>query len=303
MVDQFLAWLRTAENYRPLAPSTIRDYTRQISAFAQWVTDTLEVAWQPEAVSAQRIASYLEHLQVTLGRAPATQMKAVAALKAFGAWLVETEQLRTNPALRIRAQTAPPPPPRVLDSQVVQRLIEAAHQTGNLRDALVIELLASSGMRASEVAGIQIEALERRERTVWIRIIGTGNKVRRIPLPTHLGPLIDRYVATRPAVDGAIPTTGPLLVGQRGGITRATITDTVARVAQRATLTPAQRQQVTPHAFRHTVATVLVQRRDIGTAADILGHININTTKRYAKASAQDLEAAIQELVAHRAEP
>jgi integrase len=56
----------------------------------------------------------------------------------------------------------------------------------------------------------------------------------------------------------------------------------------------AQRAQVTPHAFRHTVATALVRQRDIVTAADILGHTNINTTRRYAKAAAHELEDAIQ---------
>jgi integrase/recombinase XerC len=301
MVDQFLAWLRTAETHRPLAPGTIRDYTRQIAAFAQWLTDTLGVAWQPDAVSAERMASYLQYLRGT--RAPATQMKAVAALKAFGTWLMETDQLRTNPALRIRARTAPPPPPRTLDPRVMQRLIEAAHQTGVLRDAVIIELLAASGMRASEVAGIQCEHLERGERTLWVRVVGTGKKIRRIPLPAHVGQLIDQYLATRSGPTGPLPTSGPLLVGQRGGITRATITDTVARVAQRAVLTPAERAQVTPHAFRHTVATMLVRRRDLVTAADILGHTNINIIRRYATVSSQDLEAAIQDLVTQRADP
>lgn len=302
MLDQFRTWLRSAETHRPLAATTIQDYERQVAAFAQWLTDTLGVPWTAEAVSAQRMASYLQYLQLICKRAPASQIKAVAALKAFGTWLVETAQAHSNPALRLRAQPEQPHPPKALESHVVQRLVEAAHQTGDLRDAVIIELLAASGMRASEVAGIQIAALERGERTMWVRIVGTGNNVRRIPLPTHVGLLIDQYLATRSSPTGDLPTTGSLLVGQRGGITRATITATVARVAQRAVLTPAQRQQVTPHAFRHTVATVLVRRRDIVTAADILGHTNINTTRRYATASAQDLEAAIQDLVTQRAE-
>ena len=120
--------------------------------------------------------------------------------------------------------------------------------------------------------------------------------MRRLPLPKHVGLLIDQYLAARSARPGERPGTGPLLLGQRGGLTRTTINDIVAKVVNRATLTSAQRQQVTPHAFRHTVATALVRRRDLVVAADILGHTNINTTRRYAKASAVELEAAINDL-------
>jgi len=61
MLDPFLAWLRSAETHRSLAASTIRDYERQVTAFAQWLTDFLGLPWQPDAVSAQGLASYLQY--------------------------------------------------------------------------------------------------------------------------------------------------------------------------------------------------------------------------------------------------
>ncbi len=75
-----------------------------------------------------------------------------------------------------------------------------------------------------------------------------------------------------------------------------TINTTVDRVAARASITPEQRAAVTPHAFRHTVATQVVRHRDIVTAADLLGHSSLNTTRRYAKATAQELEDAVESL-------
>ena len=95
---------------------------------------------------------------------------------------------------------------------------------------------------------------------MWIRILGKGAKRRRVPLPKHVGQLVDAYLAERAAKIGAPVAMGSLLVGQRGNITRTTINDVVAKVVNRANLTPAQRAQVTPHAFRHTVATALVRR-------------------------------------------
>jgi len=297
MIDDFLAWLCSPEMHRPRAATTIREYERQLRAFARWLNDSLGVPWGIEAISAHRMAAYIEYLQETLHRAPATQLKAVTMLKIFGTWLVATGQLRVNPALRLRAQSEQAQAPKALNATVVRRILDAAHHTGDLRDAVVLELLASSGMRASEVAGIQLEQLERGERTMWVRVIGKGAKLRRVPLPKYVGQLIEDYLDLRTINERVRPRAGPLLVGQRGGITRTTINDIVARVVNRAALTDAQRGQVTPHAFRHTVATTLVRRRDLVTAADILGHTNINTTRRYAKASEQELEDAVATLL------
>lgn len=206
------------------------------------------------------------------------------------------QYLPSNPAQQLRAQAEQPSPPRALDQHVISRMRDAAYHTTDLRDAVVIELLTTSGMRSSEIAHIQLADLERGARTMWIRIIGKGTKQRRIPLPKRVGLLIDRYLAERRTVSGRPVTTGPLLIGQRGGITRTTINTIVEHIAQQARLTPAQRAMVTPHAFRHTVATTLVRSHDIVIAADILGHSSLNTTRRYAKASAGELESIMETL-------
>jgi len=229
--------------------------------------------------------------------APATQAKLVVALSAFGRWLVACGQRPTFPAQDLSAQREQPRPPKALAPTVVRRLLDAARHTGDLRDAVVVEILAKSGMRASEVAGIQIEHLERGVRTTWVRVEGKGKKVRRVPLPKTVGQLIEDYLDERMQREGQRPTSGPLVIGQRGGITRSTINRIVDEVAGRAQLTPAQQAGVTPHSFRHTVATILVRQRDLVTVADLLGHENVNTTRRYAKASASELEDTVELLM------
>ena len=189
-----------------------------------------------------------------------------------------------------------PGPPKALDPTVVTKLLDAAHHTGDLRDALVIEILAFSGMRASEVAAIQLHDLEQGLRTTWVSIVGKGYKRRRVPLPKRVGAILQRYLDARAAQEGSRPTHGPLLVGERAALTRTTINRIVTKVAQCAQITPAERACVTSHAFRHSVATQLVRKRDLVTAADLLGHSSLSTTRRYSKASAQDLEAAVAAL-------
>ena len=297
-LDHWTDWLAT-DAPRRLASTTIVEYKRQVVAFAQWMDATLGVSFAPETITSYRIEQYVATLELLVtrkARKPATVNKAVAALSSLGAWFVDTGVCAATPARRLRAMGDQLGPPKALDPTVVRKLLDAAHHTGDLRDALVLEILAFSGMRTSEVAAIQLEDLEIGLRTTWVSVVGKGYKRRRVPLPKRVGTLLQRYLRDRAAQHGTRPTRGPLLMGERGGLTRTTINRIVAKVASRAQITPAERGCVTPHAFRHSVATQLVRKRDLVTAADLLGHSSLSTTRRYSKASAQDLEAAVAAL-------
>jgi len=297
-LDPWIRWLAT-DAPRRLASTTRQEYQRQVVAFAQWMETTLDVSFSAESPTSYRMEQYvatLESLVLRKMRKPATVNKAVAALSSLGTWLVTTGACSETPARRLRSIAEQPGPPKALEPSIVTKLLDAAHHTGDLRDALVIEILAFSGMRASEVAAIQLEDLEIGLRTTWARILGKGQKQRRVPLPKRVGALLQAYLDMRMAGEGQRPTSGPLLVGERGGLTRSTINRIVTRVAAQARITPAERALVTPHAFRHSVATQLVRKRDLVTAADLLGHSSLSTTRRYSKASPQELEAAVDGL-------
>lgn len=260
---------------------------------------TLSVELSADHTTPYRISQYLSSVESQVQRherQPSTYNKAVAALASFGHWLLATDQVANNPAQGLRTIAEQPGPVKALERDVIVKLLDAAHHTGDLRDALVVELLAQSGMRANEVATLQLEQLDVGVRTTWVRILGKGQKYRRIPLPKHVGLLIQQYLTHRAMMQGTRPTSGPLLVGERGGLTRTTINRIVAKVATAARLTPAERACVTPHAFRHTVATQLVRKRDLVVAADVLGHSSLSTTRRYSKASAAELESAVETL-------
>jgi site-specific recombinase XerD len=300
LCDRWTHWLAT-DAHRRLVPATIAEYRRQVMFFAEWLEKTLEVGFTADSLTAYRVNQYFQHLESQVHRQqrqPATYNKAVAALTSFGTWLVVSGLVVVNPAQGVRTMREQLGPVKALSRDVILKLLDAAHHTGDLRDALVIELLAHSGMRASEVASLQIEQLDMGLRTTWIRIIGKGQKQRRIPLPKHVGQIIQQYLAQRAIADGQLPTHGPLLIGERGGLTRSTINRIVTHVAARARLSPAEQALVTPHTFRHTVATQLVRKRDLVVAADLLGHSSLSTTRRYSKASAQDLEDAVTQLYA-----
>lgn len=297
-VEQWARWLAT-DAPRRLIPATIQEYRRHLLAFADWFETTLGIAFVPDQVTANRMERYLAELEVLVRskqRRHATYNKGVAVLSSFGAWLVVAGYSSETPARRLRALPEQPRPVQALDRSTVVKLLDAAHHTGDPRDALIVELLAHSGMRAHEVAAIQIDDLEVGRRTTWLRIVGKGQKARRVPVPKHVGKLLQDYLDHRTEQEGQRPLHGPLLVGERGGITRTTINRTVVKVAARANLADTERLRVTPHAFRHTVATRVARTRDLVTAADLLGHSSLTTTRRYAKASVQELEDAVEAL-------
>lgn len=295
LLNDWTTWLQS-EGPRRLTPSTIKSYHRQILSFARWLESELQMECTLETLTPLRMEAYLEDLQQTYDRKPATINLAVVAFQSLGSWLVETGLMQSSPARRLRTIPEHPQPPKALSRSMIKRIRDAAHHTGDLRDAVVIDLLAYTGLRASEVAGIQIEQLERGARTTWIRIRGKGGKYRRVPLPKTVGLLVEEYIDHRAIQEKARPLSGPLLVGKRGGITRTTINRIVTDVVRRTTLTQLERDQVTPHAFRHTVATELARSKHLVVAADMLGHSSLSTTRRYVKASAEELEDAVDNL-------
>jgi site-specific recombinase XerC len=207
-------------------PATIGEYKRQVVAFAWWMETTLAVSFASESITSYRVEQYVATLEVQITRKvrkPATLNKAVAVLASLGAWLVETGVCAASPARRLRTIADLPGPPKALDPTIVTKLLDATHHTGDLCDALVIEILAFSGMLASEVAAIQLHDLELGLRTTWVSIVGKGYKRRRVPLPKRVGSSIQQYLDDWATREGSRPTHGSLLVGKRGGLTRTTI--------------------------------------------------------------------------------
>lgn len=286
-------WLASTDAPRRLTTPTIAIYRQHVAACLTWMHTTYDVPYDLSAVTAYRLEQYRAYLQYALHRAPATQTVVVAALRLFTTWLQHTGVTTEDLARRLKAQPEQTVQPRALDSRCMRKLLDAAHQPDvPLRDTLIIELLAVSGMRSSEIAAMQVEDVTRGARTTWVMVRGKGNKRRRIALPKRVGLVLDAYLAERSASSNAAPIQGAVLVGQRGALTRTTINRIVTACAERARLTAEERALITPHAFRHTVATHLAHQYPLTVAADVLGHANLNTTRRYVLTTATDLEDA-----------
>jgi site-specific recombinase XerD len=189
-----------------------------------------------------------------------------------------------------------------LDEAGARRMIEAAEAgtgTVRLRDAAMVRLMLQLGIRVSEVCSLQISALgaARGQRTVTIS--GKGGKRVARALPPAAAVALDAYLAERAERTGVgvEQLSGALFTTSSGrAVDRVEVFRLVRRLAERAGL--AHPQSVTPHALRHTFATIATERgADLDDLQDAMGHADPRTTRRYQRA-ARRLERDPAHLVA-----
>ena len=179
--------------------------------------------------------------------------------------------------------------PKALADEDVRRILRKARKD-NLRDWAILELLAATGLRVSEAAALNYGDLELTGKTGWLTVrMGKGKKTRRVLINEKAGEVLKEYLAGK-NLNGATPLFSSRL---QKPMTSYAIWGLVKKYAAEAGVA-----NVTPHSFRHTVATRLVRNPnvDLVTAAAFLGHSRLDTTARYSQPNAEDLERAAGEL-------
>jgi len=151
------------------------------------------------------------------------------------------------------------------------------------RDRAIFELLYGCGVRVSELAGLNLEDLDRAER--WLRVRGKGRKERQVPLPGKAAEALERYLAERPVVRDQ-----PAVFLNHGGgrLTDRGIRGIVKLYATYVSGDPS----IHPHSFRHAYAThLLADGADLRAIQELLGHARLSTTQKYTQVSLTDLMA------------
>jgi integrase/recombinase XerC len=155
------------------------------------------------------------------------------------------------------------------------------------RLACLLELLYASGLRVSELVGLDLQDLLMEQRT--LRVMGKGRKERLVPYHAQAATVLDAYLLFRSAFLAAkpLPAIPALFLNQRGG----RLTPTSVRALLRSALEAAAvRSRVSPHALRHSFATHLLNRgMDLRAIQELLGHASLSTTQRYTHLGLEEL--------------
>lgn len=280
LVDEFLQSLSVERN---LSPHTLRAYATDLGGFLRWASrENLHVL----DADHRQLRRYLAELdQARYSRR--TIARRLAAVRAFYRYLVMRGYSPGSPAAVLGTPKTPRKLPSVAPTELLERLIEnpdPATATG-LRDRAILELLYATGIRVSELAGVDLGDLDLAGGA--LRVMGKGARERIVPLHPMAVRRVREYITSgRPQLLGS-RSADALFLNRRGsrlsdGGTRRMLGRHLADIGSE--------MHLTPHALRHTFATHLLEGgADLRTVQELLGHVALSTTQIYTHVSTTHL--------------
>jgi integrase/recombinase XerC len=277
-VGDFLDYLTFERN---VSPNTIAAYRDDLESFLGFLcNDYLTLARDQldlRRIDHLAVRSYLAHLsRRKLSRA--TVARHLSALRSFFKYLVREGTVEANPARTVSTPKKEKHLPAVLQTSDVALLIEQPDLSTPLgvRDAAWLELLYASGLRISELVGVNIDDLELRSRLVKVR--GKGSKERIVPFGTKAEAALRAYLAVRGELLRDVEQQA-VFVNYRGERITAR---SIRRLFDGYIRDAAIRAGISPHTLRHSFATHLLNAgADLRGIQELLGHASLSTTQKY----------------------
>jgi integrase/recombinase XerC len=279
-IAMFLAQLA---HQRQASVHTIAAYGRDLQKLRKFAaTDAVNTPLAQ--LQTTHIGRYVMQLH-SGGLAPRSIARTLSSWRAYYFWLAQQGTIARNPCEGVRTPKQPRLLPKALTLEQTKALLDApAEDLLDLRDKAMFELFYSSGLRLSELAGLDCSnGIDLREGEV--RVVGKRKKTRVVPLGQKALEAINIWLARR--LEVALPEESALFVGPRGKrITPRAIELRLARWARLSDLGV----HVTPHMLRHSFAShVLQSSGDLRAVQEMLGHANISTTQIYTHLDFQHL--------------
>ncbi len=313
-LEEFLEHLRLNEN---ASLNTVRAYDSDLSQFLVFLSGHVgrrRAELEPTDFDLQNIRGFLGELH-RRGNTRSSAARKLAAIRTFGRYLRREGYLEGDPAALVGTPKREERLPAHLGEAEMARLLEmpdASHPLGR-RDRAILELFYASGLRLSELVGLDLESVNLRSRVV--RVLGKGGKERLVPFNRAAEASLRAWLSDRELFEAAdIPpqttrtrrpqttptrranrtqTTQkrqPLFLNYQGGRLSSRSVDRLVRKYVSACST---RFGISPHALRHSFATHLLERgADLRVIQELLGHARLTTTQRYTHVNAAQLMEA-----------
>ena len=291
----FLEYLRLNRNASAHTSAAYESDVTQFLTFAAQYRGTTLDALEPTHVELGTIRAFMADLY-RQGHARTSVARKLSALRAFGRYLRREGWIVSDPAALAVGPKREQKIPAHLSMDEMSRLLEMPDVSTALgrRDRAVLELFYASGLRLSELVGLDLDEVNLRARLV--RVMGKGAKERLVPFNTATEQSIRAWLADRatlrsqsrkPKAQSPKPGAEPLFVNFRGArLTGRSVQRLVARYMSACST----RFGISPHALRHSFATHLLQRgADLRAIQELLGHVQLSTTQRYTHVNAAQL--------------
>ncbi len=254
---------------RAMSPNTVASYCSDIEKFLAAVPS------DPKYVGSEDIELYLAGCD---GLSKRSQARVLSSLRSFFTWMVIEGFIADNPCDKVDPPKLGVYLPDVLSEDEVTSIINSVNTTTwqGLRDRAILEVLYGCGLRVSEAVGLRISCLYFNDG--FVRIIGKGNKERLVPVGEMAVDAVNAYLERRP--EPADAASDDLLFLNRFG--RSLSRQSMFKMIKAQALMADVRKEISPHTFRHSFATHLVERgADLRLVQEMLGHESITTTEIY----------------------
>jgi integrase/recombinase XerC len=304
MIDHVKAFLKYLALNRNLSAHTVRAYESDLAQLLTHVSAASGIKRSelaPASLDRAAIRGFLAELQA-LGQSRSTAARKLAAIRTFLRYLRREELIASDPGALIGTPKREVRMPAHLSEEEMSHLLDAPDVSAPLgrRDQAVLELFYASGLRLSELAGLDVDDINLSARMV--RVLGKGGKERLVPFNVTTASAIRTYLKDRELLVRQPPDPralsrrlqlrhqqrrNPLFVNYRGGPLTVRSID---RLVRRHVAAAGPQTGISAHALRHSFATHLLERgADLRAIQELLGHARLSTTQRYTHVNAAHL--------------
>ena len=273
-IEKYLSYLEIEKNY---SPHTILNYKIDLIELFAFVQET-----PVEKIDYLALRKFLAHLRTKQHR-PRTLARKLSALRSFFRFLQREGYLKSNPAVLMATPKLDKKLPNFLSENEMTQLIEtpSLDQVSGKRDRAILEILYSTGIRVSELVGLNVEAVDFISNIV--KVMGKGKKERLVPIGDQALRSLKEYLDSRKK------ETNILFLNKNGTrLTARSICNITNKYIQVASI----KNHVSPHVLRHSFATHLLNRgADLRSVQELLGHVNLSTTQIYTHVTTERLKS------------
>ncbi len=287
------AYLRHVSIERGLSEHTVAAYRRDLAGYRAWLAER-DVDDTADVTPALVTAFAAERASAVPAPAATSLARLQSSVRGLHRFLVREGICDADPAERLRPPKTPKPLPKALSIDQIERVLDAAGpapgdavdaELTQLRDRALLELLYATGARVSEIMQLDVDDLAHGD---VLRVRGKGDKERIVPVGSYARAAVDAYLSrARPELSRRGKASPRLFLGARGApMSRQGAWLVIQAAAERAGLTA----HVSPHTFRHSFATHLLQGgADVRVVQELLGHASVATTQIYTHVTADAL--------------
>ena len=276
------SYIKHFKNYlrleRSFSDNSVQAYIRDTEKLAEYL-ELAAINLSPVDIKEEHLLAFLKYLS-ELGLSAHTQARMLSGIKAFYKYLILENEISEDPTELIEAPRLPRKLPDVLSYEEIERILLAIdHSTPEgTRNRAIIEVLYSSGLRVSELVGLQLTFCY--FDIGFIRILGKGDKVRLVPIGKEAIKYTQLYLDhVRSEIEVKKESEDIVFLNRRGGqLSRVMVFLIIKDAAEKAGIP----KNVSPHTFRHSFATHLIEGgASLRAVQEMLGHESITTTEIY----------------------